>query len=176
MILDLLRHGEPEGGRLYRGNLLDDPLSEKGWQQMQASINGKHWDFIATSPMARCQAFAQHLSEMQNIEMQVFDSLKEIGFGDWQGRNAKEIGQTTIDKFKQNPLDNRPLGAEDLYDFQARILSVLEQITQERTKKSILLVAHAGVIRVIKSHLLNLSIEKMFTIQVASASCERFEL
>jgi hypothetical protein len=25
MILDLLRHGEPEGGRLYRGNLLDDP-------------------------------------------------------------------------------------------------------------------------------------------------------
>jgi broad specificity phosphatase PhoE len=68
------------------------------------------------------------------------------------------------------------LGAEDLYDFQARILSALKQITQERTKKSILLVAHAGVIRAIKSHLLNLSIEKMFTIEVASASCERFEL
>jgi hypothetical protein len=42
MTLDLLRHGEPEGGRLYRGNLLDNPLSEKGWQQMQASVNGKH--------------------------------------------------------------------------------------------------------------------------------------
>jgi broad specificity phosphatase PhoE len=40
MTLDLLRHGEPEGGRLYRGNLLDNPLSEKGWQQMQASVNG----------------------------------------------------------------------------------------------------------------------------------------
>jgi hypothetical protein len=47
MILDLLRHGEPEGGRLYRGNLLDDPLSEKGWQQMQASVNGKHWDNLS---------------------------------------------------------------------------------------------------------------------------------
>ena len=176
MILDLLRHGEPEGGRLYRGNLLDDPLSKKGWQQMQASTNGKHWDFIATSPMARCQAFARHLSKIQNIEMQVFDSLKEIGFGEWQGRNAKEIGQTTIEKFKQNPLDNRPLGAEDLYDFQARILSALKQITQERTAESILLIAHAGVIRVIKSHLLNLSIEKIFTIKVASSSCERFEL
>jgi broad specificity phosphatase PhoE len=67
---------------LYRGNLLDNPLSEKGWQQMQASVNGKHWDFIATSPMARCQAFAQHLSAIQNIELQVFDSLKEIGFGE----------------------------------------------------------------------------------------------
>jgi broad specificity phosphatase PhoE len=63
----LLRHGEPEGGRLYRGNLLDDPLSEKGWQQMQASVNGKHWDFIATSPMARCQAFASFTRGRSNF-------------------------------------------------------------------------------------------------------------
>jgi broad specificity phosphatase PhoE len=34
MTLDLLRHGEPEGGRLYRGNLLDNPLSEKGWAKV----------------------------------------------------------------------------------------------------------------------------------------------
>jgi hypothetical protein len=35
-----------------------------------SSVNGKHWDFIATSPMARCQAFAQHLSAIQNIELE----------------------------------------------------------------------------------------------------------
>ncbi len=176
MTLDLLRHGEPEGGRLYRGNLINDPLSEKGWQQMQASTHGKHWDFIATSPMRRCQAFAQYLSEKQHIKMQVFDALKEIGFGDWQGRSAQEIGQSKVDQFKQNPLENQPLGAENLYDFQSRVLSVLEKTTQQHTNSSVLIVAHAGVIRVIKSHLLNLPIEKMFTIEVPSASCERFKL
>ena len=33
MILDLLRHAEPKGGRLYRGNQ-DDALTDKGWNQM----------------------------------------------------------------------------------------------------------------------------------------------
>jgi len=28
--IDLLRHGEPVGGKRYRGQI-DDPLSEKGW-------------------------------------------------------------------------------------------------------------------------------------------------
>lgn len=34
----------------------------------------------------------------------------------------------------------------------------------------------AFIIRVIKSHLPGLAIEKMLTMEVASASCERFEL
>ena len=176
MTLDLLRHGEPKGGRLYRGNLLDDPLTEKGWKQMQTSTNGKHWDFIATSPMIRCQAFAQHLSQALNIEMQVFESLKEIGFGNWQGQNAQQIRQQTVEKFKQNPIDNQPSGAEDLYVFQTRVLGILTQIMQNRTAQSVLIITHAGVIRVIKSHLLHLPVEKMFTIEVISASCERFKI
>ena len=35
--LDYLRHGEPVGGSRFRGNGVDDPLSERGWQQMRAS-------------------------------------------------------------------------------------------------------------------------------------------
>ncbi|RUA04290.1 MAG: histidine phosphatase family protein [Gammaproteobacteria bacterium] len=176
MTLDLLRHGEPEGGRLYRGNKVDDSLTAKGWQQMQASTNGKRWDFIATSPMIRCQAFAQNLSQTQNTEMQVFETLKELGFGDWQGKSVKDIGQEIVDMFKYDPINNAPPGAENLFDFQERVLSTFTQITQTRKKQSVLIVAHAGVIRIIKSHLLNLPIEKMFTMEVISASCERFEL
>ncbi len=176
MTLDLLRHGEPEGGRLYRGNLVDNPLTEKGWQQMLTSTAGKQWDFIATSPMIRCRAFAQHLSQTQNIEMKIFEQLEEIGFGDWQGRSAQEIGQKIVEEFKQNPIKNRPKGAENLLNFQKRVLSVFKKIIRIKNNQSALIIAHAGVIRVIKSHLLNLPIEKMFTIKVISASCERFKL
>ena len=35
--LDLMRHGEPVGGRRYRGRT-DDPLSEKGWNQMWTAV------------------------------------------------------------------------------------------------------------------------------------------
>jgi len=56
---DLIRHGEPEGGKRYRGTL-DDPLSATGWPQMQAAVSEQdQWDAILTSPMARCRPFAE---------------------------------------------------------------------------------------------------------------------
>ncbi|MDG2354284.1 MAG: histidine phosphatase family protein [Gammaproteobacteria bacterium] len=175
MILDLLRHGEPQGGRLYRGSQ-DDALTDKGWQQMLDSTQNKTWNFIATSPLIRCADFAKHLSVTQNAPYQVFDEFQELGFGDWQGKSATEIGQNTVDQFKANPVANRPPNAEYLHDFQARVLSVFESIIQNKQHQSVLIVAHAGVIRVIKSHLSQSPIEKMFTIEVISGSCERFEI
>ena len=35
--IDLIRHGEPVGGRKYRGQI-DDPLSDKGWTQMRQAV------------------------------------------------------------------------------------------------------------------------------------------
>jgi len=176
MILDLLRHGEPKGGRLYRGNQ-DDALTDKGWMQMLDSTQNKQWDFIATSPLIRCADFAKHLSSSQNTPYQIFNEFEELGFGDWQGRSAKDIGQKIVDQFKADPIHHQPPNAENLYDFQARVLSSLQQITQHKDQyQSTLIIAHAGVIRVIKSNLSQLPIENMFTIEVISGSCERFEI
>ena len=43
-LIDILRHGQCEGGEIYRGST-DVPLTDLGWQQMRnavASHNG--WD------------------------------------------------------------------------------------------------------------------------------------
>jgi alpha-ribazole phosphatase/probable phosphoglycerate mutase len=176
MTLDLLRHGEPKGGRLYRGNQ-DDPLTQKGWNQMLDSTQGKQWNFIASSPLVRCSDFAKHLSNTNNVPYKVFKDLEELGFGDWQGRSAKNIGQKIVNQFKVDPINNRPPNAEKLHDFQQRVLTTFNEIVNAKNDyQSVLIIAHAGVIRVIKSHLLNLPIEKMFTIEIMSGSCERFEL
>ncbi len=51
---DLLRHDEPVGGRRYRGRT-DDPLSEVGWRQMRAAVDGySAWRATVTSPLKRC--------------------------------------------------------------------------------------------------------------------------
>ncbi len=175
MIVELLRHGEPKGGRLYRGNQ-DDALTDKGWAQMHASTEGKNWDFIATSPLIRCFDFAKYLSDTDGTPFEVFNDFEEIGFGDWQGRSTKDIGQGVVDAFKADPINHQPKNAENLHDFQARVLSAFEQITQQKSNNCVLIVAHAGVIRVIKSHLLHQPIENMFTMNVISGSCERFEI
>ncbi len=174
MKLSLLRHGESLGGRIYRGNQ-DDLLTEKGWQQMLDATQHQSWDLILSSPLIRCQAFAQHLHEQQKTPLEIIKHFSELGFGDWQGLSSAAIGQNLVDNFKQDPIKNPPPNAENLYDFQHRVLTAFNTIIAKQPQ-SMLIVAHAGVIRVIKSHLLNLPIEKMFTIEVLSASCENFEI
>lgn len=174
MKLSLLRHGESVGGRIYRGNQ-DDPLTDKGWQQMLDSTQDQSWELIATSPLSRCHAFANHLQTQLQTPLITLDGFSELGFGDWQGLSSQAIGQDLVDTFKQDPVNNQPPNAENLYDFQYRVLAAFNTIITKQPQ-SVLIVAHAGVIRVIKSHLLNLPIEKMFTIEVMTASCENFEI
>ena len=59
-VIDLIRHGEPEGGRRYRG-ATDDPLTAAGWRQMEAAVAGLSWQRIYSSPLVRCADFARHL-------------------------------------------------------------------------------------------------------------------
>ena len=63
-IIDFIRHGEPVGGRAYRGHNIDDPLSEKGWQQMRTAV-ADHcpWSQLISSPLLRCKDFANELAE-----------------------------------------------------------------------------------------------------------------
>jgi broad specificity phosphatase PhoE len=73
--IDLLRHGEPEGGRMFRGGGTDHPLSQTGWQQMSQSVearierNRQNWDAIVSSPMLRCQAFASRLANSLELPL-----------------------------------------------------------------------------------------------------------
>ena len=82
------------GGRRYRGSGIDDPLSEKGWQQMwQALENPENWNRIISSPMLRCCEFAHALGRQLGLPVELIQDLREVGFGSWEGRSSAEIIQ-----------------------------------------------------------------------------------
>jgi len=177
MIVYLLRHGTPVGGRMYRGNLLDDPLTEEGWDQMKSSVTNLSFDTIATSPMKRCSEFADYISKKSKIPYSIIEDFKEIGFGDWQGKTSHQIGEEIVERFKNDPIKNPINNAENLYDFQSKVIkNYLEILDNLNPQNKLLIIAHAGVIRVIKSYILKLPIEKMFTMNIKSGSCELFEI
>ena len=90
-LIDLIRHGEPVGGRRYRGQI-DDPLSEKGWGQMRAAVGDVcPWQAVISSPLLRCRDFAKELSVRHQLPLQLDARLQEIGFGVWEGKTAEEI-------------------------------------------------------------------------------------
>lgn len=165
--IDIIRHGEPEGGRRYRGHGVDDPLSEKGWQQMwQAVPQNPPWQHIITSPMARCRAFAEALADNLRVPVSVEENLKEIGFGVWEGRTPEDIEANegeALRRFIQDPLHNRPQGAEPLEPFAERVWDVYLRCAQHHEGKHLLLVAHAGVIRAITSRILGMPLDAVYS-------------
>ena len=177
--LDLMRHGEPVGGRKYRGQI-DDPLSEKGWSQMQAAVgDAAPWTRIVSSPLSRCRAFAETLAGRHGLPLVLDERLVEVGFGAWEGKSAAEIEQAapgTLARFKADPLHARPEGAEPLADFHARVSAGLDDLLELHAGQHVLLVGHAGVIRMAFAWALHIPLIHAYRVEVATASLTRFRL
>jgi alpha-ribazole phosphatase len=177
--IDLLRHGEPVGGRRYRGQT-DDPLSDKGWQQMRAAVMDRQdWDVIYSSPLKRCAEFAQELSDRLALPLKADERLKEIGFGSWEGRTPDDIRRDDpfrLENFWRDPIKNRPDGAETLASFQARVSAAWQEICAAQTGQRVLIVGHAGITRMILSLVLGSPAEHMFRIQVDNAGLSRIRI
>lgn len=174
--IDLLRHGEPEGGSRYRGQS-DDPLSERGWQQMRSAI-GEHlsWDVVVSSPLRRCLAFAETVAGERGLPLQVEERLKEVGFGAWEGLTKGEIearAPGTVARFYRDPLRCRPQGAEPLEGFRDRVLDGWSALLQAHTGRRVLLVTHAGVIRMVVGSVLAAPLERAYRIHVPYAGVTR---
>lgn len=153
-IIDLIRHGEPEGGRMYRGGGTDHPLSEAGWQMMQQSIdrNCADWSAIVSSPMLRCCVFSENLASTLNRPLDIKEDFREAGYGAWEGRTPAEIKADSKDDywaFFDDPVNCRPAQAEPLDEFTARIDRIFQKVLEEYQGQHILLVSHLAVTRAI---------------------------
>jgi alpha-ribazole phosphatase len=177
--LDFLRHGEPVGGRRYRGQT-DDPLSEKGWVQMRAATaDARPWSAIVSSPLARCSAFAQWLAGETGLPLSFDERLKEVGFGVWEGKTPEDLKREDpecVFEFKRDPVGRRPHGAELLEDFHTRAAAAYEDILAHHAGGHVLVVAHAGVMRMAICHALGLPPAHAYRLNVASAGMARIRV
>lgn len=178
-VIDLIRHGEPVGGRKFRGYTVDDPLSEKGWQQMRNAVNEyQKWDGIVSSPLLRCKAFAEYLAEKNKIPLSIVLDFEEVGFGDWEGKTPQEVIASNVDEYNAfygDPVNARPKNAEDLDAFIDRVVESYYQVLDEYQGKSCLIVAHAGVIRAIVAHVLCATPLGMYRINIKNAGIVRIK-
>jgi alpha-ribazole phosphatase len=177
--IDLMRHGEPVGGRRYRGQI-DDPLSDKGWAQMRQAIAGHSpWKTIISSPLRRCSEFARELSEQLEIALEFDTRLKEVGFGTWEGltgEQVQELDDQALQKFYSDPITHRPAGAEPLDAFSERVNQAYLDIVHRHAGQHILILTHAGVIRSILQETLLAPLASMYRISIDTASLTRIQI
>ena len=175
-IIDLMRHGEPVGGRKYRGQR-DDPLSEKGWAEMRAKVTGlAPWHRVISSPLSRCRAFAEELTLGKGLPLHVDERLKEVCFGVWEGKTRAQLNDEDpqqLPRFRADPVNARPAGAEPLEQFYRRVVAALDEIIARHRHEHLLIICHAGVMRMVLAHVLEIPLIHAYRIEVASAALSR---
>jgi alpha-ribazole phosphatase len=173
-VFDLIRHGEPEGGPMYRGSK-DDPLSATGWQQMRDAItDADAWDAIVTSPMQRCIHFARELADRYKIPLHQEARLQEVNFGDWEGRTAEDIMASDGERLRQfwaDPVTNTPPGGESIPDFNRRVVESWRYCQRELAGQRVLIVCHGGVIRMIVANVMHTPLKHAFSSLTTPYAC-----
>lgn len=169
--IDLLRHGECEGGRCFRGRN-DVRLTPLGLAQMRrAAARAAPWSGVVSSPLQRCRVFADTLAASTSVS--VDQRLMEMGFGTWEGRLVDEVWRTeapVISAWSRDPTSVTPPGGEPLVEVAARVMDCFAELLARYRGQRLLLVTHGGVIRVLLSQILGMPLSCATRLHVPSAA------
>jgi broad specificity phosphatase PhoE len=142
------------GGARYCGRT-DVALTDNGWRQMWSAVEtAGAWRAVVSSPLARCRVFAERLAERRGIPVTLDERLVELDFGEWEGRRVAALMRAcpeALARFWQDPLAHPPPGGETIAALSGRVLGAWRDIRARG--EPVLVVSHAGPIRVILAHL-----------------------
>ncbi len=175
-LIDLLRHGEPEGGVMFRGQR-DDSLSADGWEQMRvAAGNAGDWDVIVTSSLRRCADFAAELAARLSLPLESDPRLSEIGQGTWEGLTAEQVATNepeALERFRRDPARYTPPGGEPLLAFAGRVAAGWDDLLERHAGKRVLTICHGDVVRIVLARLLVIPSTCLFRLNIPFASTSR---
>jgi alpha-ribazole phosphatase/probable phosphoglycerate mutase len=177
MRLVLVRHAETEEsarGRCYGS--LDVGLSDTGGIQctrLAQAFAAEPISAVASSPRIRAIETAQSIAEGHGVDVRVDPDLKELDFGELEGRTYDEIAVSMPDLYAAwmtQPTRVRFPGGEGYPDLERRALRAVRKLRQELPDGTIVVVTHGGIVRAILADVLGIPDDRIFRIAVDPAS------
>jgi alpha-ribazole phosphatase len=178
----LVRHAEPTEdahGRCY--GRLDVELSESGREQcrrLAGHLSGEPLAAIVSSPRRRARDTADAIAEPHTLPVTVLDQLKELDFGELEGRTYDEISVSRPALYEQwmtEPTAVRFPGGEGYLDLHARVVDAMAQLRATYDRQMVVAVAHGGVVRAVLAEALGIPHHRIFRLAVDTASITRVE-
>ena len=144
MFIYLVRHGETDWNRQRRiQGSSDIPLNSTGRAQAKTTgelLASRTWNGIFASPLSRAMETARIIASEIGLEAPgTLPAVVERNYGDAEGRTASEVDALY-------PGDAEVPGRESREAVIERALPALVQLAEDNHGKSIIVVAHGGVI------------------------------
>ena len=178
LIVKLIRHGESVFNKLgiVQGHT-NSPLTNTGVEQAKLTgewlKNTANISRIYTSPLKRAYQTAQIIAEILKAEIVKVEDFKEIMLGEWEGKSIEEIKRNEpeiLELWYTSPTKAKIKGAENLINFQNRVIKAFKELIKEQKEGEIAVVAHGGVISAIIAYVLNLDMNHIWRMKLNNAS------
>jgi broad specificity phosphatase PhoE len=151
----LLRHAETVSPLIFHGAESDVELSERGRRQAQAIapvLAAEHPHVVVSSAMRRARETATPIAQACGVPLHIEPDLHERGVGNLCGTPTQGddgVWPSTLERWMAGETAFAPPGAESFDDVQRRVVPVWQRVTMDHAGKTIILVAHGIVCRVL---------------------------
>jgi broad specificity phosphatase PhoE len=179
MKLYLVRHGEAEGSAGRAVGQLDLPLSDLGTRNVEAlaaSWPGPGPVRLFASDLQRATGSARILAARLGIAPISDARLREVSFGDWEGRSWDEVYESDrqrYDAWTERWWEVAPPGGESFADLAVRVHAWFQALGNG---EDVVAVAHGGSIRALLAELLAIPRERAFDLQLSPARVSAVEI
>lgn len=151
-----MRHGLTDWNLEHRiqGSNTDRPLVKEGREQAAKwaeSLADGDFDMIVTSDLKRAKETAAIINEKLNLPISHDVRLNEQDWGEWSGMTRgeiKDLGKLYRQQERKG-LDFRPAKGESRNEVLMRACDSLMDLSEEHPGKSILIVAHEGIVLIL---------------------------
>jgi broad specificity phosphatase PhoE len=152
----LVRHGQTAWNKeeIFRGRT-DVPLDETGLKQAELAaeyFKGMEIHAIYSSPLARALQTAHKIAEFHSLKVQPLEGIIDLSFGNWEGHPHHEIKTIDSERYRQwreEPHRVRLPGGESLEEVRVRSMAALEEVIQSNPGKTLVLVSHRVINKVL---------------------------
>ncbi len=167
----LVRHGESLGNAIsvILGHT-DLDLSEHGHKQAQATadyLSGEKIDEIYSSDLLRAYNTALPHAKMRNLEVKTSKMLREMLVGEWENLSVSYVREKYGDMYDKQWHGGFGTftfpGGENVIEAGKRFAAEMAKIAEENPEKTVLVAAHAAVIRSFWAIISELPPEKIAT-------------
>jgi broad specificity phosphatase PhoE len=152
----LVRHGQTAWNKeeIFRGRT-DVPLDETGLKQAELAteyFKGMEIHGIYSSPLTRAWQTAEKIAQSHSLKVQPLEGIIDLSFGNWEGHPHQEIKKIDSERYKQwveEPHRVRLPGGESLDEVRIRSMAALEEVIQKHPGKTLVLVSHRVINKVL---------------------------
>lgn len=176
MKLYVTRHGETSWNVENKVcGVTDVELTEKGREQareLAEAVNSRHIDIIISSPLKRAVETSRIIAEGRDIPILTDQRLTEQDYGIYEGVDRKD------ERFLANKRNfaYRYPGGESMMQVAHRTYGLIEELREKYPDKTVLLVCHGGVCRVMNTYFRDMTNDEFFYYSLVNCMLEEYEL